>query len=342
MAREIVTYGEISPRTAGYVVAQLLERGQHLLVTERFGQAKPLPKKKTKTIIFRRYESLPRATAPLAEGIPPAGHKLTYSDISATLEQYGDKVEITDVIADTHEDPVLQEAVKLCAEQIAETIEVIRISVLKGGTTVFYANNASARTSVGATISRGDLRRIVRFLRRQKAQPISEIVKASAKISTEPVGPAFFALAHTDLAPDIRNLPGFVGVEHYSDSDKALPGEIGKCEDIRFILTPLFEPWEAAATSVSTTVFLSQGAIPSSAANPDVYPIIIVAKDAYAIIPLQGKNAVTPAVMNPDKITKDDPLGQKGFVSWKTYQTAVILNQNWLVRYEVACTAMPS
>ena len=82
-------YGDISPRTAGFAARKLLERGQYDMVIERFMQAKPLPKHKTKTMKFRRYEALPRADAPLAEGIPPAGRKMTKTDVEATLEQYG-------------------------------------------------------------------------------------------------------------------------------------------------------------------------------------------------------------------------------------------------------------
>jgi N4-gp56 family major capsid protein len=336
------TYGDISPRTAAYASIPLLERGQHGMTVERFGQAKPIPKKHSKVITFRRYHSLNPAVAPLAEGVPPEGQKLTKTDITATLEQYGDMIEITDVIQDTHEDNVLQESMKICGEQIAETLETIRISVIKGGTNVFYANNVSARTSVGSVIARGDLRRIVRSMHKNKAKRISEIVSATAKIATEPVGEAFFAMCHTDLISDIRNLPGFVPGEYYSASEKRLPHEVGKCEDIRFVCTALFTPWDQAASSVSSTTFLSNGSIPSSAGAPDVYPIIIVAKDSYAIVPLQGENAVHPIVLNPNKPSKYDPLGQKGFVAWKTYQTACILNQLWIARLEVACTAKPS
>lgn len=82
-------YGDLTPRSAGHAAARLLKRGQYDLVIERFGQSRPMPTGKTKTVKFRRYESLPRSTAPLAEGIPPAGRKLVFTDIQATLEQYG-------------------------------------------------------------------------------------------------------------------------------------------------------------------------------------------------------------------------------------------------------------
>ena len=332
-------YGDISPRTAGYAARKLLERGQYDMVIERFGQAKPLPKHKTKTLKFRRYEALARADAPLAEGIPPAGRKMTKTDVECTLEQFGDLVELTDVIVDTHEDSVLSEYMDICGEQAAETIEVVRIAVAKAGTNVFYANSAASRAAVASPLTRGDLRLIYRAFRKQKAKLISKIVKASSKISTEPVAPAFFALGSTDLDSDIRNLEGFVPVEQYSSSDRGLPNEIGKIENFRFILTQLFEPWSAAG--LTGTTYLSGGTAVSATACCDVYPLLFFAQDCFALVPLQGEGAVTPYVINPTTVSHSNPLGQSGFVSWKTYQTACILNQNWLARCEVASTATP-
>ena len=332
-------YGDISPRTAGFAARQLLERGQYEMVIERFGQGKPLPKHHTKTLKFRRYEALARADAPLAEGIPPAGRKMTKTDVECTLEQYGDLVELTDVIVDTHEDSVLSEYMTICGEQAAETIEVVRIAVAKAGTNVFYANSAAGRSTVNSPPTRGDLRLIYRAFRKQKAKMISKIIKASPLISTEPVAPAFFALGSTDLDSDIRNLEGFVPSEQYSSSDRALPNEIGKVENIRFILTQLFEPW--SASGLTGTTYLSGGVAVSSTAQCDVYPILFFAQDCFALVPLQGEGAVTPYVINPTTVSHSNPLGQSGFVSWKTYQTAVILNQNWLARLECAATATP-
>lgn len=333
------TYGDISPRTAGHAARKMLEVGQSLLVTERFGQVDPQQKKTGLTRKWRRYNSLPKATSPLAEGITPSGQKITYEDVQANLEEFGDFVEITDVVIDTHEDPVLDTMSKRCGEQAAETVEAVRINHLKAGTNVYYANGVTSRASVNSPAVRGDLRKIVRAFKRNKAREISTIIKASAKISTESVGSAYFAMGHTDLDSDIRNLPGFIPVKDYSDSTKALPGEIGSLESIRFILTKEFEPWSAAG--YSGTTYLSDGAEPSTSAQCDVYPLIIVAQDAYAIVPLQGKKAIKPFVVNPAH-TDSDPLAQRGKVGWKSYQGAAILNQLWMARLEVACTANPN
>jgi len=72
--------------------------------------------------------------------------------------------------------------------------------------------------------------------------------------------------------------------------------------------------------------------------NADVYPVLYVARDAYGIVALKGMFAVTPMVVNP-KPSDSDPLAQRGHVGWKSMQTAVILNDAWMVRGEVAATA---
>jgi len=333
-------YGDISPRTAAKAVKRLLKVGQALLTTERFGQVDPQPRKSSLTRKYRRYEPLPWATAPLAEGVAPAGQQLSATDIECSLEQYGDVVWLTDVIADTHEDPVFKVAYTRVGEQSAETVELIRINFLKAGTNVYYANNATGRATVNSPATRGDLRRIYRDFKRNRAAEISQIIGATARISTEPVAAAYFAMGSTDILADLKGLTGWVPVEQYSQHTKALPGEVGKVEEIRFILSPLWVPW--LTSGASGTTYLSGGVAVTGAAQADVYPIVIVARDSYAIVPLQGKEAIHIAVQQPDKVDKSDPLGQRGFVSWKTYQTGTILQHLWVARLEVAATANPS
>lgn len=336
----LTTYGHISPRTAGKAAKRLLERGQALMVTERFGYSDPQPMNATRTRKWRRYNSLSPAVAPLSEGITPAGQKLSYNDVTANLEQYGDFVRISDVIKDTHEDPILSEATDVIGEQAAETVELLRIEVLKGGSNVFYANGVDGRTNVASKPLLADVRKIVRAFRRNRARMISQIVPATAKIATEPVAPAYFCMCHTDLDSDIRGMAGFVPIEKYSDSTKAMDGEVGKVENVRFILTPLFEPW--LADGASGTTLLSGGVAVSSAAAADVYPMIFVARNAYAIVPLQGAKAVHIMVKNPGTPSGDDPLAQRGFVSWKAWQAAAILQELWIARLEAGATANPS
>lgn len=323
------SYGDISPRTAAYAEKELLKRGLPFLVLEKFGQAKTLPEASSKVIKFRRYSALPTVPTALTEGVTPTGQQLAVTDITATLAQYGDKVTISDVIMDTHEDPVLNEAVTLIGEQAAQMIEKMRFGVLKAGTNVLYANGA-ARNEVNTAITVSLQRRAVRALKRQNARFITSVVRSTPSYGTESVAPGFVGLIHPDLESDVRSLVGFVPAEKYG-SMTPWENELGKCEDCRYVSSTIFEPW-ADAGGAKGTMLSTMGT------SADVYPVLYVARDAYGIVALKGMFAVTPMVVNP-KPSDSDPLAQRGHVGWKAMQTAVILNDLWMVRAEVAATA---
>ena len=341
MGQNFNTAGDIGYRSTGEVKKRLLRRGNYKLVAGKYGQAFTQGKNTTLTAKWRRYENFPTAEAPLQEGITPAGRKLSKTDVISTLQQYGDWAELTDIVFDAHEDDVPKETVNLCGDQMGETIEVVTIATLKSGSNVFYANNAGSRAAVNSPPLPGDFKRIERSLAKNRAERITSQIKASQNISTEPIDPAFIAMGHTDLKADIEGMEGFVPVRNYADSSKAVhPSEVGSLGSFRFLLTPLFESWQLAATSSTGTTYLSSGEIPSASAYPDVYPILIVAKDSYGVVRMQGLDAVKPAVVYPKPVVGDE-LGQRGFVSWKMYFTSVILNSSWVARYECAATALP-
>ena len=322
-------YGDISPRTAAYAEKELLKRGLPFLVLEKFGQAKPLPENSTKVMKFRRYNALPNTPQALTEGVTPTGQSLTVTDVTATLTQYGDRVTITDVILDTHEDQTLNEAVALLGEQAAQRIEKMRFGILKAGTNVLYANGA-ARNAVNTAITINLQRRAVRALKRQNARFITSIVRSTPSYGTENVAPGFVALIHPDLEADVRNLTGFVPAEKYG-SITPWENELGKCEDVRYVSSTIFEPWADAGGAKGTM-------LSTTGTSADVYPVLFVGRDAYAIIALKGMFALTPMVVNP-KPSDSDPLAQRGHVAWKAYQTAAILNDLFMIRAEVAATA---
>ena len=333
------TAGDIGYRSTGKVKKRLLRRGNYKMVAAKFGQAFTQGKNQTLTAKWRRYENFPTAEAPLQEGITPPGRKLAKTDVTSTLAQYGDWAELTDIVFDTHEDDVPKETVNLCGDQMGETVEVVTIATLKSGSNVFYANNAGSRAALNSPPLPGDFKRIERSLSKNKAEQISSMIKASQNVSTEPIDPGFIVMGHTDLKADIEAMEGFVPRRNYADSSRAVDRtEIGSLGAFRFLLTPLFEPWLVAATSSSGTTYLTGGDI--STGYPDVYPLIVVAKDSYGVVRLQGMDAIKPAVVYPKPVVGDE-LGQRGFVSWKIYYTSVILNSSWCARYECCATALP-
>lgn len=321
-------YGDITPRTAAYAVFPLLVRGHEDMILERLGATFVIPNNKTKVAKWRRYEALPLATTPLVEGVTPSGTKPTITDVTATLVQYGDFIPSSDFIMDTHEDPLLQEYGALCMQQWTETIETIRWNVVKAGTNVGYANGAS-RVSVNTPITLSAQRTATRALKRQRGRHLKEIVSSNGNFRTEPIEAAYIAIAHSDVENDVRNMQGFIPVKQYGSNSVAWPNEIGSVEDVRYMRSTLFTPF-AAGGAASTTMVNTGG-------TADVYPVIYFAKDFFGIVPLKGKAAVSLMVVNP-KPAAGDPLGQRGTVGWKTSQTAVILNDLWGYRLEVAAT----
>lgn len=299
------------------------------LVLEKFGQAKALPERNSKTIKFRRYNALPATPKTLSEGVTPAATKLTSTDVTAVLQQYGDRITITDVIMDTHEDPVLRESVEVLGEQAAQMIEAVRFGILCAGTNVLYANGA-ARNAVNTKLTDDVQRRAVRALKRQNGRQITSIVRSTPAYETVNVAPGYVGLIHPDLEGDVRALTGFTPAEKYG-SISPWENELGKANDVRYVTSTVFAPWADAGGAKGTM-------LSASGTNADVYPVLYLAKDAYGIVALKGQYAVTPMVVNP-KPSDSDPMAQRGHAAWKAMQTAVILNDSWILRAEVAATA---
>jgi N4-gp56 family major capsid protein len=328
----LTTYGDISPAVAASAAVEMLKRGQPHLVIQQFGQAKPLGKNQTTTQKFRRYERLAAATTPITEGVTPTGSSPTTTDYTATLAQYGDFLELTDVIADLHTDPVLQEYSGMIGEQAALTVEMIAFGIIKAGSVVYRANGAQ-RTDINTPLTLSLQRKAVRGFKRQLARPFTKKISSSANFNTESVLPSFIGLIHPDLESTVRGLQGFKDVVDYG-STTPYESEIGSVENVRYITSTVFEAWAdgGGAKAGSGTTMIS-----TSATSADVYPVIYLAPDAFGVVPLKGGAAITPMVMNPNTPRGGDPLGQRGSVAWKTYFTAVILNNSWMARVE--CSA---
>lgn len=326
-------YGDINQRTAAWAESKMLEHAAPILVLERFADAKPLPRNVADNIKFRRPIPYAVSTTQLVEGVTPVPKQMQYEDVPVTMGQYGSVIEITDKVVDMIEDPVLHDAAVLAGEQAAETKELILWGALKGGTNVAYSGTGTPadRTDVNDTITLALQRNVVRSLKQQRAKPHTKMVSASNLFATEAVAPAFICFGHTDNEQDLRDMDGFTPVERYSQFKPVSDYEIGKVENVRYILSPVLEPWTGAGSGTANGMVTTGG-------NVDVYPLIFCARNSYGAVALKGANSMSPHVINPDQRSKSDPLGQRGIVSWKMYFAALILNQAWLQRVEVGVT----
>lgn len=335
------TYGDINQRTAAWAVVEMLEHARPVNILSMFGESKPIPRNKAETVKFRRRIPFDPVTTPLQEGVTPTAHAIRFEDVTTSLIQWGEVVVITDKVHDLSEDPVLKEATEEAGENAGRTLERITWGVLKGGTSVFYANG-SARAHVNTPISLNKQRAIVRYLKAMKAKKHTKILAPSANIGTRPIEAAYVAVGHTDCESDIRNMTGFVAVAAYGSRQPICEYEVGSVEDVRYILSP---DLPSIPNAGSATI---NGMVSTSGTAVDVYPIIYLGMNAYGLTPLKsskgtdGKNnmAIVPTVINPDSRDKSDVLGQRGYVGWKAWFNAVRLNETWMSRAEVGVTAL--
>ena len=200
-----------------------------VLVHSQFGQKRNIPKNGGKRIVFRKLAPLPKATAPLTEGVTPTGNNMTWSTVEAELEQYGDYITVSDVVQTTGIDNTLLEAGEILAMQAGETLDAISREVLNSGTNVQYAENSAARCVLDGGKESGNdyltvnaIKKAVRTLKRNNAKKIEGY---------------FVGIIHPDVAYDLMSDPLWENVKTYSDPEDMYNGEIGRIHGVRFVET---------------------------------------------------------------------------------------------------------
>lgn len=327
------TTTEIPINIEGFYDRNLLERAIPAELYAKFGQIRPLPKNEGSKITFRRYGSLAVATTALTEGDTPTGKQLSSTEIVATMGQYGDFVTITDVLIDQGLDPILVEAGEILGEQAGLTLDTLHRNVLLAGTTVRYSNGVAARINVITTILAADIKAVVRALEVANAKKIRAMVNPGVKITTSPLRAAFIGITHTDCRQDLEGITGFVPVEQYASQGDVMEEEIGEYKGVRFITTT-----NGGIVPDTGGTAVTNGLVYTTAnTSCDIYQTLILAKDAYGIVPLQKGN-IENIIKKAMSSGTSDPLNQRSTSGWKAYTTAKILNETWMARIEHGVT----
>lgn len=225
----VTTDTELSPEMKTFYSDYLIDVAKPLLVHDQFAQKHPIPKNGGKTIEFRVKHPFPKALTPLTEGVTPSGRKLEWSKLEATVAQYGDYVELSDVLIMTAIDNNLVYATENCGDQAGRTLDTITREVLNGGTSVQYAAGqvAARYLLVGGDATPANnhymsvdcIRRAARFLKTMNAKPIDGW---------------FVAIVHPDVAYDLTSDEAWENIKQYDPGDW-YEGEIGKIGKVRFV-----------------------------------------------------------------------------------------------------------
>lgn len=218
---------DLSPEMKTFYDKNLIKNAMPNLVHDQFGQKRNIPKGGGKTIEFRKYSPLPKALTPLQEGVAPDGRALNVTAITATIDQYGDYVALTDLLLLTAIDNNLVEATILLGQQAGRTLDTVTREILNGGDSVQYGDGTSThRYQLDQTNDKFTLKvaqKAARFLKTQNAPKIND---------------SYVAIIHPDVSYDIMSeTAGWIDINKYTTSDKIFNGEIGKIAGIRFVET---------------------------------------------------------------------------------------------------------
>ena len=341
------TYSLVPSRNLIMAEREMLKHAMPIKVLSTFGTQKPIPQNKTDTVVFRRAlpidagtNGAPSITASnylMQEGVTPGSRTITYQDVQVTLQQYGVLMKLSSKAEAMYEDDIPGDMIKLVGEHMASIEELISYGVVRGGTNVVFANG-TVRTAVNTAITLNKLRQAARQLESAHAQLVTEKLASSVNFGTAPIEPGYLVFIHTDMEADFRNLSSFVPVARYGSQKPVHEREVGTVERFRIVTSPYFRPFLAAGGTITAGTFLSNGGTTGTTA--DVYPIMVVAQEAWGQVSLKGMNAIQPIYLPAKQITHANPMGQFGYVGANFYKNAVRLNENWMVRIEAAASAL--
>ena len=108
---------DLSPEMKTYYEKRLIDIASPKLVHDQFGDFYPIPRNGGKSIEFRRYSPLAKASKPLTEGVTPNGNNLNVTAVTCDLEQYGDWIGLSDMLDMTAIDNNVVQATRLLGNQ---------------------------------------------------------------------------------------------------------------------------------------------------------------------------------------------------------------------------------
>ena len=284
----------------------LIDEAQAALVHDQFGQKRPIPKNGGKTIEFRKFAALAKATTPLTEGVTPDGKGLTVSTITATVAQYGDYITQSDVLELTSLDNTILEATKLLGRQAGLTLDTIVRNVLQSGTNVTYCPKVAEDGAETAVTSRANLDNTCQLTVKVLQQVVAKLRAQNAPT----IGGKYVAIIHPYVAYDLMRDPEWIDAHKYAKPDNLYEGEIGEVAGIRFVQT-------------SEAKIYSGG----------VFGTLVFGEGAYGVTEISGGGLQT-IVKQKGSAGTADPLDQRSSVGWKAIKTAELLIPQYLVRVE--------
>ena len=306
--------GSLSAEMKTFYEKRLLDQAEPLLVHNQFGDKYPIPAGSGKKIEFRKYSALPKALTALTEGVTPAGNSLTVTTVEGTVKQYGDWIQLSDMLQMTAIDNNVVQATKLLSSQAGRTLDTVTREVLAGGTNVIYAPKVvdGAETEVSRST-----------LTPECVLTPFVVMRAAATLeamNTPKINGSYVLITHPYCRETLQESPGWVDVVKYKEGNNTFSGEIGKIGDVRVVTTS-----EAKVINDSTCPVVE------STTYYSVFTSLLLGANAYGVTELENGGL--------QHIVKqlgygEDPLNQRSSCGWKATSVAVRLCEEYMVRIE--------
>ena len=251
-----VSPNDLSAEMKTFYDLALIDEAGPMLVHDQFGQKRPIPQNGGKTIQFRKFNSLPKATAPLTEGVTPDGQRLSVSSVTATVSQYGDYITQSDVLELTALDNTILEATKLLGRQAGLTLDSITRNELLKGTNVNYCPKLSGATETPVT-SRADLDDTCKLT----VDVVGQVVAKLRAQNAPTINGDYVAVVHPYVAYDLMRDPEWIDAHKYAEPDALFTGELGKISGVRFVGTTEAKVIHGADLASGSRTLMVNGAI---------------------------------------------------------------------------------
>ena len=295
----------------------LIDEASAQLVHDQFGQMRPIPKNGGKTIEFRKFSSLPKATTPITEGVTPVGKRLNVTSITATVAQYGDYIVQSDVLELTALDNTILEATKLLGKQAGATLDTITRNVLNSGTNVTYCPKIVSGAETAVETRSG--------LDTTSQLTVKTIQKVVAKLrgqNAPTFNGKYVAIAHPYVIYSLMRDPEWIDAHKYANPENLYEGEVGEIAGVRFVQTTEAKVWNDNTCPTN-----------GSSGHHPVFATLVLGEGAYGVTEVTGGGLQT-IVKQKGSAGTADPLDQRSSVGWKAIKTAELLVPNYLVRVE--------
>jgi len=263
------------------------------LVAYQFGKPLHLDVNRGTTYTASRYQRLPLPFAQLQEGVAPSGSAMTLFQVSATAQQWGDCVIITDVANLTIKHPLFQQAIQLVSLQMPETFERNTFNTLLAANQVNYANGRASRAAIVATdvMTPHESNKVYgslvtygapRFNGDEREDMMIEAGAYRDPSKSPAVMQHYVGIIHPLAAQDMRENAQVNTAWSFSDINRLYNNELGAFGGIRWVESNMVPYWTGNAL-VSGTASAVGGALATSA----TYNIIVTAAPALTSVEQQ-------------------------------------------------------